>query len=157
MIRLFIFLIALLTLTACANNSGVLGSLKPVAPEISLKDFQLMKLGLSEQTYRLRLHIKNPNAFPLPIQNLNYQLFINDKSFATGASNEPVTIPASGEGYLETDVNSNIADVIEGWGQWFSLAKQTLDYKITGDVGVSSFAIPIPFQYADKVDLKLMK
>ncbi len=153
--RILILFIALLSLTGCANTSGTFGGLKPVAPEISLKDFQLTKLGFSEQTYRLKLHIKNPNAFPLPIENLNYQLFINNKSFATGASNEPVTIPASGEGYLETDVSSNIADVVEGWSQWFSLAKRTLDYRITGDVGVSSFGIPIPFQYADKVDLKL--
>ncbi|NOQ37216.1 MAG: hypothetical protein GQ569_15205 [Methylococcaceae bacterium] len=153
--RLIIFFIALLTLTACANTP--FASLKPIAPEISLNNFQLVKMGLSEQTYRLRLLIKNPNSFALPIQNLNYQLFINNQSFAKGLSDKPVTIPALGEGYLETDINSNIMDVVDGFGQWFSLAKRSLDYRITGDVGVSSFAIPIPFQYSDKVDLQLTK
>lgn len=153
--RLFIFLIALLTLSGCANQNSPFAALKPIAPEISLKHFKLVKLGLSEQTYRLRLLIKNPNSFALPIENLNYKLFINNQEFAKGLSNEAVTIPALGEGYLETDISSNIADVVEGWGQWFSLAKRSLDYRITGDVGVTSFAIPFPFQYADKVDLQL--
>jgi LEA14-like dessication related protein len=112
-----------------------------------------MKVGLSEQTYRVGLRIKNPNSFALPIQNLNYQLFLNNKSFFKGTNNKAVTIPAQGEGYVETDINSNIADVVEGWDQWFSLAKRSLNYRLTGDVGVSSFAVPIPFQYSDKVDL----
>lgn len=153
--RILLFLLMLFTLNGCgtgmANNP--FAAFTPVAPEISLKNFELLKLGLSEQTYRLRLYIKNPNSFPLPIQTLNYQLFLNNKSFATGSNNNPVTIPALGDGYIETDVNSNIADVIEGWQQWFSLAKRSLDYRISGNVGVSSLAIPIPFQYSDKVDL----
>ena len=144
-------------LSACSNTNNSLFSLKAIAPKVNLENFQLVKLGLSEQVYRLRLHIKNPNSFPLPIQNLTYQLFINDKSFAKGLSNKSVVIPALGEGYLETDVSSNLADVVQGWGQWFSLAKQSLDYKIKGSIGVTSFAIPFPFQYSDKVDLQLIK
>jgi LEA14-like dessication related protein len=153
--RIVIFFLLLLSLSACGTGSAnnPFAALKPIAPEISLKNFDLIKMGLSEQTYRLRLLIKNPNAFPLPIQTLNYQLFLNNKSFAKGVNNKAITIPAVGEGYVETDVSSNLADIITGWQEWFSLAKRSLDYRISGDVGVSSFAIPIPFQYSDKVDL----
>jgi LEA14-like dessication related protein len=156
--RLILFFFMLFTLNGCSTSvaKSPLAVLMPVAPQVSLKNFSLLKMGLSEQTYRLRLSIKNPNAFPLPIQSLNYQLFLNNKSFAKGRNTQPITIPAVGEGYMETDITSNIADVIQGWQQWFSLAKRSLDYRLTGDVGVSSFAIPIPFQYADKVDLLLI-
>jgi LEA14-like dessication related protein len=155
--RIFIFIVGFFSLISCSNTANSLLSLRAIAPKVNLENFQLIKLGLSEQVYRLRLQIKNPNSFPLPIQNLNYQLFINGQSFAKGLSHKSVTIPALGEGYLETDVSSNLADVIEGWSQWFSLAKRTLDYKITGSIGVTSFAIPFPFQYSDKVDLQLTK
>lgn len=153
--RILLFFLMLFTLNGCGTTNSPLGALTPLSPEVSLKNFSLVKMGLSEQTYRLRLHVKNPNSFPLPIQMLNYQLFLNNKSFAKGSNNKPVTIPALGSGYIETNVNSNIADVVEGWQEWFSLAKRTLNYRITGDVGVSNFAIPVPFQYADKVDLLL--
>ncbi len=155
--KLIVFIIILFTLTACSNTGNSFSGIQAIAPKVSLDNVQLVKMGLSEQVYRLRLLIKNPNSFPLPIQNLNYQLFINNQSFAKGLSNKAVTIPSLGEGYLETDISSNLADVIEGWGQWFSLAKRTLNYKITGDVGVTSFAIPFPFQYSDQVDLQLTK
>lgn len=153
--RIVIFFLMLFTLNGCGTGTAnsLFGALQPLAPEISLKNFELVKMGLSEQTYRLRLNIKNPNSFALPIQTLNYQLFLNNKSFFKGTNNKAVTIPALGEAAVETDINSNIADVVSGWQEWFSLAKRSLDYKITGDVGVSSFAIPIPFQYSDKVDL----
>ena len=155
--KVIFLILTIFLLNACSNTTNSLINLQAIAPKVNLENFQLIKLGLSKQVYRLRLHIKNPNSFPLPIQNLKYQLFINDKSFATGLSDKAVIIPALGEGYLETDVSSNLADVIEGWGQWFSLAKQSLNYKIQGSIGVTSFAIPFPFQYSDKVDLQLIK
>lgn len=106
--RIVIFFLMLFSLSGCGTgmSNNPFAALKPVSPEISLKNFELVKMGLSEQTYRLRLHIKNPNAFPLPIQTLNYQLFLNNKPFFKGANNEPVTIPAQGDGYMETNVNS---------------------------------------------------
>jgi LEA14-like dessication related protein len=155
--RIIIFILSLFTLTACSNPGHYLSQLKAIAPTVSLENVELLKMGLSEQVYRLRLRIKNPNSFPLPIQNLNYKLLINQQLFADGSSQKSVTIPALGEGYLETDIKSNLMEVVEGWSQWFSLAKQTLNYKITGSVGVTSFAVPFPFQYSDKVDLKLSK
>ncbi len=157
--RIFTFLALFLSLTGCSSNlaNGPFAALTPTVPEVSLKGFELTKLGLSEQTYHLKLYVKNPNAFPLPIQSLNYQLFINNKSFFKGANNSAVMIPALGDGYIETDVKSNIADVIEGWQQWLGLANKTLDYRIVGDVGISSYNLPLPFQYSDKIELMIKR
>lgn len=154
--RIFIFL-SFLVLTACSSTGGGFAGLQPLAPEIKLKNFKLLKMGFNKQSYRLKLQIKNPNSFPLPINGLDYQLLINKQLFAEGNSTQAVTIPALGSNTIEIDVKSNLMDVIEGWSQWFSLAKRSLEYKITGNVGVSSFAIPIPFQYADSVDLSLIE
>ncbi|MEY4768996.1 MAG: hypothetical protein RL637_1635 [Pseudomonadota bacterium] len=155
-IKLFTLLLGLLLLNGCANNTNsAFSALMPVAPEIRLKSFQLVKMGLTQQTYHLQLQIKNPNAFPLPVQSLNYQLFLNNKSFFNGTNTQAVNIPALGESIVETDINSNIAEVISGWQQWLSLAKRNLNYRLVGNVGISSYAIPIQFQYADKIDLAL--
>jgi LEA14-like dessication related protein len=157
--RIFTFLALFLTLVGCGTNvaNSPYAALIPTTPEVSLKGFELTKLGLSEQTYHLKFYVKNPNAFPLPIQSFNYQLFINRKSFATGTSSTASMIPALGEGYVETDVKSNIADVVAGWQQWLTLASKTVDYRITGDVGISSYNLPLPFQYADKIELLIKK
>ena len=155
--RVLLFLLTLLTLNGCgtggANNP--LAALAPAAPTITLKSFELVKVGLTEQSYKLRFNIKNPNAFALPIQALNYQLFVNNKAFFKGANNQPVTVPALGESAVETTINGNISNVVEGWKEWFSLAKRTVDYRVVGDVSVSSLGIAIPFQYSDKVDLTM--
>ncbi len=157
--RIITLLALLLTLTGCGTDiaNSPFAALMPTTPEVSLRGFELTKLGLSEQTYHLKLYVKNPNAFPLPIQTVNYQLFINNKSFVKGTNSKPVMIPALGDGYVETDVKSNIADVVEGWQQWLTLASKTVDYRITGDVGVSSYNLPLPFQYSDKVELMIKK
>ncbi len=157
--RILSFFLLLMSLAGCGTDmvNSPYAALIPTTPEVSLKGFELTKLGLSQQTYHLKFYVKNPNAFPLPIQTVNYQLFINNKAFAKGINSKPVTIAALGEGYVETDVSSNIADVVEGWQQWLSLASKTVDYRITGDVGVSSYNLPLPFQYSDRIELLIKK
>ena len=140
----------ILLITACANLPI---PLQPATPQVSLTDFKLVKMGLFEQNYRLRLRIKNPNPFALPIAGMNYQLDINDKKFARGTNNKSIIIPASGEEFVEIDVASSLMGIVEDWQDWKSVFKRRFNYKLSGDVNVREGGQPMPFEYKGDVPL----
>jgi len=144
-----LLLIVVGLLTACANVP-----IQTVAPKVSLVDFRLLNLGLTEQNYLLRLSLKNPNPFPLPLSGMNYQLHINDKEFARGKNNQAITIPAAGEEFLDIQVTSNLKQIADGWQDWQALLKRQFKYRISGGVNVmQGAAFQIPFEYQGEVPL----
>jgi len=85
---------------------------------------------------KLRLRVKNPNSFPLPINHLNYQLHINDQEFTKGTSNQAVTIPASGEEFLDLEVASNLMRIIGQWSDLKTVLNQDFNYRLSGNINV---------------------
>jgi len=143
-------LIVIALVTACANNFPI----QTVAPEVSLADFRLLDLGVTEQNYLVRLSLKNPNPFPLPLSSMNYQIHLNDKEFARGENNEAVTIPAAGEEFLDLKVSTNLLKMANGWPNWQALLKQQFNYRISGGVNLMQGAqIQIPFEYQGEIPL----
>ena len=147
-IRKVLLFILVILLAGCAGIP-----IQPVSPQISLADFKIKNLGLFEQNYLLRLRLKNPNPFPLPITSLNYQLHINDKEFTRGVSNQAITLPASGEEFLDIEVVSNLMRIIEEWRDWKTVLDRNFNYQLAGGVSVLDWAPQIPFEY--KGDVKL--
>ncbi len=144
-----VFIIVAL-LTACANNFPI----QTVAPKVSLTDFRLLNLGLTEQNYLVRLSLKNPNPFPLPLTGMNYKIHLNDKEFASGENQQAVTIPAAGEEFLDLKVSTNLIEMTNGWPDWQALLKQQFNYRISGGVNVmQGTQIQIPFEYQGEVPL----
>lgn len=135
-------------LTACANVP-----LQTVSPQVSLADFKLLNMGLMKQDYRLKLRLQNPNSFPLPISGMNYQLRLNDKEFTHGESKQAVTIPASGEEFLEIDVASNLMRILDEWKDWKAIFNRNFDYRLSGNLSVLNGGPQIPFEYKGDISL----
>jgi len=135
-------------LAACANLP-----LQPVSPQVSLADFRIKDLGLLSQNYQLRLRVKNPNSFPLPINRLDYQLHINDQEFTKGMTNQAVTIPASGEEFLDLEVASNLMRIIGQWSDLKTVLNQDFNYRLSGNVNVMEGVPQLPFEHKGSVPL----
>jgi LEA14-like dessication related protein len=152
--RNLLLLLAINLLTACAGANLV----KTVAPEVSVADFQVQNLGFLEQNYKLRLQVKNPNPFPMPISGMQYTLFLNDKEFTHGESSQSVTIPASGEDFLNLEVKSNLMKILDDWkdlGDWQSIINRQFNYRLTGNVSMMQGTPLLPFEYKGDVALGL--
>ncbi len=147
--RIIVLLLSVMLLAACAGGSP----LQSLSPQVSLADFKLVNLGLLEQKYQLRLHLKNPNPIPLPIAGLNYKLDINGQEFTNGVSNQAITIPASGEEYLDIDVASNLMRIIGQWSDLQTLLNRNFNYQLTGGLNVMEGAPQIPFEYKGDISL----
>jgi LEA14-like dessication related protein len=146
-----ILLLFLGLLTACANMPT---SLDQAKPEVSVADFK----QISAEKYRIKLRLKNPNPVPIPVTGLNYKLQINDKEFAEGESKESITIPASGEEFLEIDVASNLKSFLGGGLDGItSLLKRQVNYKLSGNLSLSdSDSVPqVPFEQKGEISLNL--
>lgn len=126
--------------------------LQPKTPDISLVGVQVAKLALSEQRFRVRLRIQNPNDFALPIHAIDYVLRLNDQDFATGASTRPVTVPARGESELELEIGGRLQNALP---QLLALGTgSTLKYSLSGDIALSDFMFKLPFSTQGKVSLR---
>ncbi|MCK5877414.1 MAG: LEA type 2 family protein [Candidatus Marithrix sp.] len=142
-----VFLIIIGILTACSNMP-----LKNFTPEVSLKGFELVGLGVFKQDYRLKLQLKNPNPIPIPITGLNYKLELNGQEFTNGSSDKSVTIPANGEEILEIDVSSNLLSTISQFNDIKSLISKKFEYNLSGGINVIEGAA-IPFTHKGDISL----
>jgi LEA14-like dessication related protein len=145
---LIVFLISLLTLSAC---SGLGSRIEP--PTITLAGIEPLDMTLFEQTYMLKLRVQNPNDFDLPLEAMNYVLELNGSQFANGVSRHNVTIPAYDSAIIETKVISNLASL---FGQIRNFALEgtgNLQYRLIGDVNVGNWDSRIPFEYDGELNL----
>ncbi len=64
-----------------------------------------------ETIFLLKLRVMNPDEELLEISGLKCELHINNKSFASGVSNEHVIVPASGTAIIPVTVYTDILDL----------------------------------------------
>lgn len=106
--RLLALLTLALLLTACVPGATSLVQ----APQFRLltQDSGLVRLnppgvGSPSATFLLNLEVKNPNAFGLSLEGLDFDLFVNDKRSVRGSFTEGFTLAANGSTRLPLEVD----------------------------------------------------
>ncbi|MBN1614503.1 MAG: LEA type 2 family protein [Deltaproteobacteria bacterium] len=116
------------------------------APQISLADIGIEKIGLLEQVLQVDLRIVNTNEVPLQIKGIDCSLIVNDRKLASGVSDRKTKIPALGTATVAVSLYTSLPDVVKGF---FSLKeKEAINYKVTGRLHTEGqFLMPalIPF------------
>ena len=138
----------LTAVTACSTLPG-----KPEPPRVNLVGLQLVSVQLFEQRYQVRLRVKNPNAFDLPIRGIDFQLDINGDAFADGVSNQSVTVPAYGEQLIELEVSSSLLQVFRQLQSLENSRSPGLEYRINGSVTIGASGYRLPFDYSGELAL----
>ncbi|MCV6636290.1 LEA type 2 family protein [Candidatus Albibeggiatoa sp. nov. NOAA] len=146
--------ICLLTLSACAE----LGQKTIAYPSVSLSGLQLLSSGYSKQNYEVQLKIENPNAFPLPLSKLDYELILNDAVFASGVNEEAITIPANAAETITLQVTSNFASLYEqalSFGNSIigNNASREFNYGLKGNLFFAEWLPQVPYDYSGQVNL----
>lgn len=119
-------------------------------PEVSLVSIKPIRFSLVEQIFELQIQVKNPNSIALPIDGMQSHLELNHTHFADGVSHDKVTIPANGEGIFNIQVNSKLNALLQ---QLQHNIPAAVVYKLTGDIGVASRALTVPFTYEGTVNM----
>jgi LEA14-like dessication related protein len=143
---------ALLVLLTILSGCSALAP-KLEAPRLSLVSAAMTSGDIFSQTFRLRMHVQNPNDRELPVRGIDYQLFLEGDSFAEGISDRPFVVPALGETEFDLIVRTNFVSSI---GRLLSRlqGKDEVEYVIEGkvltDIGMFK---KIPFQESGTVNL----
>ncbi len=130
-----------LALAACASVGPGGRTLEP--PQVTLADLEFRDLGLLEQRLGLVLRLSNPNEVSLPLDGLKVSLVVDGEPFATGLSNENVTVPALGEERVTVDAVSTTTDLLNQLQGVTDL--QDVDYTLAGTAFLRGSDQVLPF------------
>lgn len=147
--------IVLVAVTALASCSAFAPKIE--TPRLSLVSVGMMSADIFNQQFRVRMHVQNPNDRDIPVNGLDYELFLEGDSFAEGVSNQPFVIPALGETEFDLTVRTNFVSSI---GRLVSRlnGRTQVNYVLEGEVltDIGMFN-KIPFRETGSVDLSTMK
>ncbi len=146
-----VFILSLLIyLTACAG-------LQPRKDTIraNLSNLKMLESTLFEQRFEATIRIQNRSQSALNINGLSYDLSLNDKDFASGVSNQKISIPALSEGVMSINLTSTLFGLIRQLNSIQELQSKPLEYELHGRVYTDNDSFGISFSEKGEIDLIL--
>lgn len=122
-------------------------------PEVSLADMRPVEAGLFEQKVLVTLRIRNPNDGALPIDGYRFAVELNGQPFATGFSDQRVTVARLSEATTQATATVSTLDVLRQ--VLAAPLRGGFDYRLTGtafaDTGTGRKSVL--FQQEGRLDL----
>lgn len=125
------------------------------APRVHVVDLQIQEVKAFETVLKMDLRVINMNDMEIEIKAIDCDLEINNTQFASGVSDQKITIPSYGTTVVPMIVYSSVFNVVRGV---IGLkGKEKIEYKITGRLHIEGdVLIPstIPFESGGELSLK---
>jgi len=133
-------------LILCSGLAGC-GGLFPTleSPRINVVNVTPKDIKLFEQVFDLELRVQNPNEAALPIHGLSFELEVNDRRFATGVSNEKVTVEGFSSRVIHVEAVTTSWGILQQIGQLQKTGTPGATYRIRGAVYSGSPSVKLPF------------
>ena len=149
-IRVFVVPVLLLCFSACKQTPPPKPQPKPKPPEVSqikepdfsINSIMILQAELINTRLKMKLHIKNPNPFPVTLSSFSYEFYGEGRFWADGKEKNICVVPASG--YVEKDlyVKMNFIDMGRDlFDKIVSMEKVT--YRIAGTMEIVSADVPV--------------
>lgn len=149
------FTLIIMLLLAGSSCSSLRPDLE--VPRLSIVRVAMTSADIFNQQFLVRVNVQNPNNRELPVEGLDYKLFLEGDSFAEGVSNKPFVVPALGDIDFDMTVRTNF---VSGIGRLLSRlnGRPQVNYVIEGKLLTDiRFLKKIPFQETGSVDLSVLK
>jgi LEA14-like dessication related protein len=144
-------------LTVFLLFSGCALAPKLETPRLNLVSIQMTSADMFNQQFIVRMNVQNPNDRDLPVNGIDYKIFLEGDRFAEGMSSVPFVIPALGEKEFDLPVRTNF---VSSLGRLLSRlnGKRQVHYVIEGKVMTKLGIIhKVPFSESGTVDLGVVK
>lgn len=138
--RISTLLSSTLLLQACA--SGVPSVIEQ--PKISIENISLQDISLTQGTALVTLNVANPNAFPIPLQGIQYGLSLNGHPVASGDQNQGMSIGARQEMPINIPVKLDFMQLMQLAPE--AMKTRSLQYNLTGAVKLPFISVPFQRQ-----------
>lgn len=147
--RIFIWIV-MINLMGCAGMGYREDSLK-----VTIASIQLLESTLMEQRYLVKLRLQNRSQRTLSINGMSFDVALNGKDFASGVSNQELSVDAFDEAILEVKVSSTLFGIIRQIHSLQNLEQDAFAYEISGRVTAGNGFYSLPFKEAGVIDLNL--
>ncbi len=140
MMKLTIFIFGAMTLiSGCSAVPNVV-----VPPSISVQDVSLQSLSLTQGTGLVSLNVTNPNAFPIPLESVQYNLRLNGTQVASGDQRQSMYLYPNQPTAVQIPVQLQLATLMHlAPVLWQNRAVQ---YQLDGAVRLPFISVPFQRQ-----------
>ena len=146
----------LLFVAACAALVAACSSMPSNlrAPTCELVGVQILSTDMFAQRFKVRLRVDNPNDIELPVNGLEFTVFMAGDRFAEGMGNEQFVLPAKGNAEFDMLVTTNF---VSSFGRLLSRTSngklEDVEYEIVGKIAVDKGVVrKIPFNHRGTVN-----
>ncbi len=148
LVKKTVYFILILFLSGCSAITT-----KPEQFKVNISSMQVLESTLMEQRFQVKLRVMNRTNNVVNIDGMSFDIELNDKDFASGVSNEQVTIEAFSENLISVNVTSTIFSILRQINSLQQNKSQAFKYKISGYVYSGSSLWGIPFQETGEINL----
>lgn len=139
--KIKLFLIGAMSLMAgcTAVPNGVVAP-----PSISVQDVSLQSLSLTQGTALVGLQVTNPNAFPIPLEGIQYNLRLNGTPVASGDQRQSTYLQPNQPTAVQIPVQLQLATIMQLAPMlWQS---RSVQYQLDGAVRLPFISVPFQRQ-----------
>ena len=147
--KYLLFLAVLLLLTACKSSPHQSKEKSPESaaaepdikqieePQFTITSITILQADLINTRLKLTLKIDNPNIIPITLSSFRYELYGNNRFWASGTEKKLVDVPAQGISEAEFEIEMN----------FINMKRQLLDdiialrevrYRVAGSVDIET-------------------
>jgi LEA14-like dessication related protein len=119
---------------AASSGCASWPALRLERPEVILVDLAPLESTLFEQRVRIDLRVLNPNARPLEVEGLDFELELNDLRVARVLSNEALSVPARGDALLSVTASATVFDLLRQLLAAQRQQRETYAYRVGGRI-----------------------
>jgi LEA14-like dessication related protein len=120
-------------------------------PDVKLTSVRPERLAAGAQRLVVGLRVLNPNPLPLPVQSMTYELWLEDRSIASGQGKLHRRVPARGAADMQVLVTGDARHLARTLPK-LALTPQPWHYRLEGKVAVLP-RIWLPYRHEGRIDL----
>lgn len=135
----FVLCGAMCLLSGCAAVPNVVAP-----PKISVQEVSLQNLSLTQGTALVGLQVTNPNAFPIPLEGIQYNLRLNGTPVASGDQRQSTYLQPNQPTAVQIPVQLQLATIMQlAPVLWQS---RSVQYQLDGAVRLPFISVPFQRQ-----------
>jgi LEA14-like dessication related protein len=124
------------------------------APDVTPTSVEVVDVQVTQQRFKVALHLQNPNDRSLPIKSAHCTLQIQGVDVGSGETTEPFDLPAHGESDIDLIVTTNLATSVPNLVMRLFSSGELPTYRISGSVNPDITLLPpIPFWKSGQLTL----
>ena len=108
-------------------------------PVIRLERIEVVRAKLLEQKFNLYFRVENPNSFSLEIEDLSYNVYLNEIKLASGQSNLSFSLEPNSTTTIKIPARTNLWRNLKQIIKMLKNPNEPISYRLEGQVEAGSW------------------